>query len=66
VGNAKTDKELLDKIHQKACDRQQAFYVDPNSKLLVQTAYQHHKRGYCCESGCRHCPYNHQGKKKKE
>ncbi len=25
--------------------------------LLVFTAVYHRKRGYCCGSGCRHCPY---------
>jgi hypothetical protein len=25
--------------------------------LLVFTAAYHRKRGYCCGSGCRHCPY---------
>ncbi|MGB6744847.1 MAG: DUF5522 domain-containing protein [Terracidiphilus sp.] len=24
---------------------------------MVFTAAYHLKRGYCCESGCRHCPY---------
>jgi hypothetical protein len=24
---------------------------------LVFTAQYHLKRGYCCGSGCRHCPY---------
>jgi hypothetical protein len=24
---------------------------------MVLTAAYHLKRGYCCESGCRHCPY---------
>ncbi len=24
---------------------------------LVFTAVYHLKRGYCCGSGCRHCPY---------
>ena len=24
---------------------------------LVFTARHHLRRGYCCESGCRHCPY---------
>ena len=24
---------------------------------VVFTAQYHLKRGYCCESGCRHCPY---------
>jgi hypothetical protein len=32
------------------------FYLEgPN---LVFTAAYHLKRGYCCNSGCRHCPYN--------
>lgn len=25
--------------------------------LLVYTVTYHLKRGYCCGSGCRHCPY---------
>jgi 2-iminoacetate synthase ThiH len=25
--------------------------------VIVFTARFHLKRGYCCESGCRHCPY---------
>ncbi|MBV8113724.1 MAG: hypothetical protein JO300_03215 [Silvibacterium sp.] len=24
---------------------------------LVFTAAYHRKRGYCCNSGCRHCPW---------
>ena len=24
---------------------------------VVFTAAYHLRRGYCCESGCRHCPY---------
>jgi hypothetical protein len=26
--------------------------------LVVFTKHYHLRRGYCCESGCRHCPYN--------
>ena len=26
--------------------------------LMVFTEEYHLKRGYCCDSGCRHCPYN--------
>ena len=25
--------------------------------LMVFTAQYHLKRGYCCKSGCKHCPY---------
>ncbi|MGE5106881.1 MAG: DUF5522 domain-containing protein [Sphingobacteriales bacterium] len=31
-------------------------YYRENS-LWVFTAWHHLKRGYCCKSGCRHCPY---------
>ena len=32
------------------------FYYE--NGLLVFTAAYHLKRGYCCDSGCRHCPYH--------
>ena len=31
------------------------YYLE--NGLFVFTAAYHLKRGYCCESGCRHCPY---------
>jgi hypothetical protein len=33
----------------------QDFYVQ--NGLVVFTAAYHLKRGFCCNSGCRHCPY---------
>jgi hypothetical protein len=32
------------------------YYVDPDG-LYVFTAEYLLARGYCCRSGCRHCPY---------
>ncbi|MFN4085338.1 MAG: DUF5522 domain-containing protein [Spirosomataceae bacterium] len=32
------------------------FYYTPEGFLVFTEAY-HKKRGYCCKSGCRHCPY---------
>ncbi|NMM50038.1 DUF5522 domain-containing protein [Marinigracilibium pacificum] len=32
------------------------FYYE--NGLMVLTEYFHVKKGYCCENGCRHCPYN--------
>jgi hypothetical protein len=32
------------------------FYFDAGG-LMVFTAAYHLRRGYCCGSGCRHCPY---------
>jgi hypothetical protein len=31
------------------------YYFD--GPYLVFTEAYHLKRGYCCQSGCRHCPY---------
>lgn len=31
------------------------YYLD--NGLMVLTARYHLRRGYCCEQGCRHCPY---------
>ena len=33
------------------------FYLD--GSWLVFTEQFHRKRGYCCNSGCRHCPWKH-------
>lgn len=33
-------------------------YIIENG-LLVFTREYHLKRGYCCQSGCRHCPYGY-------
>ncbi len=32
------------------------FYVDENGYSVFTEQY-HLKRGYCCNNGCRHCPY---------
>ncbi|MFN3530044.1 MAG: DUF5522 domain-containing protein [Bacteroidia bacterium] len=34
------------------------FYFNEHG-LMVFTARYHQKRGYCCKSGCRHCPYGY-------
>jgi len=32
------------------------YYLTPEGYRCFTEQY-HIKRGYCCESGCRHCPY---------
>ena len=34
-----------------------ALYYIENGLIVFTEAY-HLKRGYCCKSGCRHCPYD--------
>lgn len=36
-------------------DEPEDYYFD--GPYLVFTAAYHLKRGFCCQSGCRHCPY---------
>ena len=38
------------------------FYKDENGKFVMTESY-HIKRGSCCGSGCKHCPYEPQFKK---
>lgn len=32
------------------------FYKSPEGFIVFTEKY-HLKRGYCCQSGCKHCPY---------
>lgn len=43
--------------HAKALARGEMGYLDPVTGLFVMTAAVHAERGWCCERGCRHCPY---------
>lgn len=35
--------------------KKELYYME--NGLVVFTEAYHLKRGYCCNSGCRHCPY---------
>ena len=52
-------------IHQQACDQGLTTYEDPATGYSVFTALAHRQRGWCCGSGCRHCPYSHANVKSK-
>ena len=43
--------------HTTAVAAGEPCYVDPVTRLTVFTAAFLADRGYCCDSGCRHCPY---------
>jgi hypothetical protein len=45
------------RIHAEALRGDADTYVDPPSGYTVLTAGYLARRGYCCENGCRHCPY---------
>lgn len=50
-------KKEIDKEKQA---HQPDFYFE--NGLMVFTEHFHLKRGHCCGSGCRHCPYKGQKK----
>ncbi len=45
------------RAHEQALRAGDDTYVDPASGLVVLTAGYLARRGFCCGSGCRHCPY---------
>ncbi len=37
------------------------YYKSPEGYIVFTEKY-HLKRGYCCKSGCKHCPYGYNKK----
>lgn len=37
------------------------YYLSPEGYIVFTEKY-HLKRGYCCKSGCKHCPYGYNKK----
>lgn len=55
-GSNSTD---IEELHALACAAGKSSYRDPATGYTVFTAEFHKKRGKCCGSGCRHCPFDH-------
>lgn len=53
------------RLHDKACRAGKTTYADPETGYSVFTEIAHKNRGWCCGSGCRHCPYSHENVKDK-
>ncbi|MCE2734632.1 MAG: DUF5522 domain-containing protein [Cyclobacteriaceae bacterium] len=51
----------MSKTEKKEIEKKETLFYYENGLMVFTEAY-HLKRGYCCNSGCRHCPY---GNKKK-
>ena len=47
-------------VHLRAVERGESFYIDPETGFQVFTELGLRRRGHCCGSGCRHCPYRHE------
>lgn len=37
------------------------YYMSPKGYIIFTEKY-HLKRGFCCKSGCKHCPYGYDKK----
>jgi len=48
---------MSDSIQKNFSVKDQDYYIE--NGLMVMTEASHLKRGYCCGSKCRHCPYEH-------
>ena len=51
------DKPLDDRIERLGLAPEDYYFSEEG--YLVFTERYHLKRGYCCKSGCRHCPYGY-------
>jgi hypothetical protein len=71
--NKKTVRNFLNE-NKKICDDKKLpakkdlvqgedYYINEKGQWVF-TALYHSKRGYCCNSGCKHCPYGYHGRKK--
>lgn len=49
----------IEDLHHHACAKSALFYVDPATSYKVMTSVAHLKRGSCCGSRCRHCPFDY-------
>ena len=49
---------LVLSVHEAAMAADLPTYPDPLSGFEVLTAAELWARGFCCDSGCRHCPFD--------
>jgi Family of unknown function (DUF5522)/Cobalamin adenosyltransferase len=47
----------IEDLHANACRAGSTTYIDPETGFTCFTEIVHLKRGVCCGSQCRHCPY---------
>lgn len=50
----------ISRAHAKAISANKSYYIDPMTGYKVMTRDCHLKRGKCCGSMCRHCPFEYE------
>lgn len=58
------EKPLDDRVERLGLEPGDYYFTEEG--FLVFTERYHLKRGSCCGSGCRHCPYGRKGRMKDE
>lgn len=61
--DSKPSKEALER-HAEACRDGEPGYRDPDSGLFVMTSVYLRDQGSCCGSGCRHCPWSEEERRR--
>jgi hypothetical protein len=56
-GPDEASRAVVQEAHDRAVQAGDDGYADPETGLFVFTAAYLAARGTCCDSGCRHCPY---------
>jgi hypothetical protein len=56
-------EDSIKQLHEQSCREGKNSYKDPSTGFLVITEIGHLKRGYCCNNGCRHCPWKKEDEK---
>ena len=46
-----------ERLNREAIEKGDSGYIDPDSGYYVFTSAYLYRRGKCCGSGCRHCPW---------
>lgn len=58
LGSERPDYDACMTAHRSAAAAGSPGYRDPTTGLFVMTATYLRDRGWCCDRGCRHCPYD--------
>jgi hypothetical protein len=53
----RADYDSIINAHEKAVLAGAEGYVDPSNGAFVFTVTKLQERTFCCETGCRHCPF---------
>ena len=56
---------MIDQNNENKLIEGEDYYITPEGYRCFTEKY-HLKRGYCCQSGCKHCPWDFNKSKKKD